>query len=257
MPESLASAPNSSDELYVGYLPVPRRQRRFLYQLVPIALLMVGALAAIWTYSQPDPGAGRWQDANITTLRGTAFSTPYPMLVSTDDHGHLQTTLLVGSGKHGIRERLAGLERREVVVMGTLLERNGPRMVEVLDAGAAIAAGTGTPTAAAADPDTGESVTLQGEIVDSKCFLGAMKPGHGKTHKACATLCVRGGIPPALVVVGEDNAVQFYVLADPDGAPVGDWITPFIADPVQVTGRVIYRGDLRILCVTPANVRPV
>ena len=41
--------------------------------------------------------------------------------------------------------------------------------------------------------------TLRGEIVDSKCYLGAMKPGDQKTHKACATLCIRGGIPPVLV----------------------------------------------------------
>ena len=44
------------------------------------------------------------------------------------------------------------------------------------------------------------AVELTGEIVDSKCFLGVMVPGSGKTHKECASLCLRGGIPPALFV---------------------------------------------------------
>lgn len=42
-------------------------------------------------------------------------------------------------------------------------------------------------------------VTLDGELVDSKCYLGTMKPGDGKTHKSCAILCLRGGIPPLFV----------------------------------------------------------
>ena len=40
-----------------------------------------------------------------------------------------------------------------------------------------------------------DNVTLKGEIIDPKCYLGAMKPGGGKTHKACAMRCIAGGIP--------------------------------------------------------------
>ena len=36
-------------------------------------------------------------------------------------------------------------------------------------------------------------------LVASGRFDGAMKPGDGKTHKGCAALCLRGGIPPALM----------------------------------------------------------
>jgi hypothetical protein len=41
-------------------------------------------------------------------------------------------------------------------------------------------------------------VKLTGEIVDSKCFLRVIAPGSGKTHKECASLRLRGGIPPAV-----------------------------------------------------------
>ena len=43
-------------------------------------------------------------------------------------------------------------------------------------------------------------VTLVGEVVDPKCWLGDMKPGDGKAHAACARLCMEGGIPPMLRV---------------------------------------------------------
>ena len=61
----------------------------------------------------------------------------------------------------------------------------------------------------------GGPVTVSGEIVDSKCFLGVMVPGAGKTHKECASLCLRGGIPPAPVRAGSSRAV---VAAAPDRA---------------------------------------
>jgi hypothetical protein len=57
-------------------------------------------------------------------------------------------------------------------------------------------------------------IEVRGEIVDSKCFLGVMVPGSGKTHKDCASLCLRGGIPPALYV--RDQSGQIVALA-PDG----------------------------------------
>jgi hypothetical protein len=53
---------------------------------------------------------------------------------------------------------------------------------------------------------------LTGEIVDSKCFLGVMVPGAGKTHKDCASLCLRGGIPPALHVQDRDGRSALLLL---------------------------------------------
>ena len=40
------------------------------------------------------------------------------------------------------------------------------------------------------------SLQIEGEIVDIKCWLGRMKPGDGRTHRACGQFCIQGGIPP-------------------------------------------------------------
>jgi hypothetical protein len=96
--------------------------------------------------------------------------------------------------------------------------------------------------------------TLRGEIIDPKCYLGAMKPGGGKTHRACATLCIRGGIPPMLVVRGSDASETFYLLTDPQGGPIVEPLVPYIGEPVRISGEVVQEEDLLIFRVDPASI---
>ena len=42
--------------------------------------------------------------------------------------------------------------------------------------------------------------TFVGELVDTKCFLGVMRPATGKVHRGCAIRCLNGGAPPGLLV---------------------------------------------------------
>jgi hypothetical protein len=84
-----------------------------------------------------------------------------------------------------------------------------------------------------------------------------MKPGEGKTHKACATLCIRGGIPPVLVVRRQGEAPHYYLLRGSGGAPMPAELEHLIADPVELTGTLVKLGDLSILEVTPQSARPL
>ena len=43
------------------------------------------------------------------------------------------------------------------------------------------------------------TVTLTGEIVDTKCHFGVMKAGEGKVHRECAVRCISGGAPPGFL----------------------------------------------------------
>ena len=86
---------------------------------------------------------------------------------------------------------------------------------------------------------------LAGEILDAKCWFGAMRPGYGKTHKACAALCARGGLPLAfcqLDVCGD--GAEAPLLLDQYGRPFGREVLPHIADPVVLNGRLIEAGDV-------------
>ena len=78
------------------------------------------------------------------------------------------------------------------------------------------------PTFTPAPPEPLGRWRLIGEICDCKCHLGAMRPGDGLAHKACANLCISSGAPP-IFVTQEDGAVAgetFLLMADQDGGPL-------------------------------------
>jgi hypothetical protein len=97
--------------------------------------------------------------------------------------------------------------------------------------------------------------TLRGEIVDSKCYLGVMKPGREKPHRACAALCIRGGIPPILLVESVGGERAFFFLTDEQGAPVNTRILDLVAEPIEITGRILKQGDILTMVADPAGYR--
>ena len=88
---------------------------------------------------------------------------------------------------------------------------------------------------------------LVGEIVDTKCYLGAMKPGRGKPHRSCASLCIRGGIPAALLVRTETGERELIHLVDPAGRPLGPELLEWVGQPVQVVGQLRREDDRSFL----------
>lgn len=243
----------ASSELYVGYLPTPRPYARFLRLVAPA---LVGALAAgavLLARSQHSAGPGVWDDSAPKEFRGVVVGGPYPVLFAPDrGDGRPGPMLIVASGKHGASDRLAKLDGRGAVLKGTLLHRGEGRMIELDDAEDAAAE---SPSAAAAPPTIALGrVTLRGEIVDSKCFLGAMKPGHGRPHKECATLCISGGIPPSLIYRAPDGTTGSCLLLDASGGPLGEAAYPFIADPVEVTGELEEQGGIQRLKVRTDDI---
>lgn len=258
----MAGEPKRDHAFYVGYLPLPRAHAVFLLIAVPLSIagMVVGALGL--ARDQPAWGGGVWQTDLVNEWRGTLRLEPYPMLHVKADDGGIETYLLVEMGKFGTRDRFAGAEGLDgaaVKIRGRRLHRDGRKMIE-LDPddpkdpkhGPAVAL-LEEPTPAVWAPMTapGPAVTLRGEIVDSKCYLGAMKPGTGRGHKACATLCISGGIPPVLVSRDADGKPEFALLADNAGAGLSDSdlaaIKPVIGEPVVLSGRPARVGSWRVL----------
>jgi hypothetical protein len=152
------------------------------------------------------------------------------------------------------------LAGQPVKATGFLIEREGTAMLELVGGLEAVEPLPSVPETwqAGASAPSGEvlgSRTLKGEIVDSKCYLGVMKPGEGRAHKACATLCVRGGIPPVFRVKLEDGRRLHFVLTGADGAAADlDTVLPLVADPVEATGIVERRGSLLYFKADPADI---
>ncbi len=233
-----------SNNFYVGYLPLPPRHARFLRLALPMLFVALLILAVSIAAAQRDPGAGVWDTANQREWTGVLHAMPYPVLIDEDDQSAL---LIVEATKQGPRPVLEASAGHRATLKGWLIERDGRRMIELAPQEDAV--NIGEITDAPLKLVLGAEVTLTGEILDSKCYLGSMKPGDGKTHKACATLCIQGGIPPMLVVLQSDGTRSYYLLTAPDGTFAKDLVLPFIGEPVTLRGQVSTLGDLNLLVI--------
>ncbi|MBX7165896.1 MAG: hypothetical protein K1X74_06055 [Pirellulales bacterium] len=252
-----------ADEFFIGWLDVPAGYKRRVRQLAWFALLLAPLLAGAIAASQSSPGTAEWNSETRVTLEGMAYCRPYALLRTLDaaSDGAVHTVLLVEEGKFGAAERLKTYDGRAVRVRGTYLHRNDRWMLELATAPDAIEtcsdlAPSVTTKLAWPSSSSAATVTLRGEIIDPKCFLGAMKPGAGKTHKACATLCISGGIPPMLYT-GSTGQPAYHLLVAENGAAINQAILPFVGDLVEVRATHNQCDDLSILRLDPQSVRRV
>lgn len=250
-------APAESAPFYVGYLPLPHALGRFLRIVVPCTLWILCIVSFLWARSQHDPGTGAWETGRPVRLHGHLIARPYPVLFTDPSpEAPSRAVLLVEGGKHGAQSRAAALDGRHITVSGWRIHREGREILELEPAPEAIRedAGRDSPSSTAPQALFVGSVRLRGEIVDSKCFLGAMKPGEGKTHKECAILCIRGGIPPMFITRAGDST-DYYLLANAEGGPLDSEAHQYIADPVEVTGEVVRLGPINILRIRSPDIR--
>ncbi len=245
------------DDFYVGYQKqAPAGLAGFLRRVVVLLLVAGAGVAAALAVLQDRFDPGVFEFGVVRDFEGVVSERPHPVLLLDAPVQLGETTaarfLLVAFGKHGAEPETGGLEGQRVRLRGSLIYREGEHMIEMV-------AGSVEPleqrqASRQAVVDLGRR-TLRGEIVDSKCFLGVMKPGRGKPHRACATRCISGGIPPVLRVETADGDYRHFLLTDEDGAAVNDRVLDFVAEPVEITGQVRRRGDLLILAADPARYR--
>lgn len=236
-----------SDDFYVGYLPVPRRVKRIVFAGVGLILIGIIGAAIVIAGQQSDPGKGHWAMGEYDVYEGVLLEKPYAMLV-VNGRPHL----LVTEGKSVPMEQVKGLDGQRVRLRASILERDGRRMLAV-PGGEDVIEVIGAAELNYELVSTNNSVELVGEIIDPKCYLGAMKPGGGKTHKACAALCLRGGIPPMLVERSADGTETYYLLV-PDSENILDRVVDTVGEPVRVSGVRGMIGDLITLRIRPSSI---
>lgn len=245
----------SQSDFFVGFLTTPPPLGRFLRRLAGIVLIAGGAVAILVGVAQRDPGTGVWDPNVAIEMTGVIRAAPYPFLEIRSPAGRVESVFLVNQGKVGAQDYAAKLDGQRVVASGYPLSRNGLSMLELIaipqnraDADSQLS--SAAPSRAA----NLTPVTLRGQIVDPKCYLGAMKPGEGKPHKACAVLCIRGGIPPVLISESASGELTSYVLVDQDGNGLSgaslDAVLPFVADSIELSGQLEAREDLQFLRIS-------
>lgn len=235
----------SGGDFFIGWAETGQADRRFLLG-ASLGLIAAGGAGAAWLARTHAPaGAGAWAQGAVRTWSGMLMRAPFPMLLTRDIDGGVRTAFVAGYGKVGVQGRLGARADGPVRIRGSLIARGRHAMIAAIDGDDWIGDAPDAPALPTPETrDQGEAV-LAGEILDAKCWFGAMRPGDGKVHKACASLCVRGGLPTAFCIgpgCGDSSAAP--LLLDETGAPHGPALLPFVADPVRARGRLVSVGDI-------------
>lgn len=245
-------------DLFVGYeWPVQPDLWSFVRRVaLGIGIGAVGLSGALAYGHRPLDG-GSFEFGHVTTHVGTVIERPVPMLRRTD--GRMPWPLLVAPGKHGADAPVRGLDGQTVTVRATRVSRDGFEMLELAEPPTGVEQGQRTrdegPKAKYDEQGTKDEgrITLTGEIVDSKCFLGVMVPGEGTTHRGCAALCLRGGIPAALHVRRTDGRLALYLIAG--SAATRERAVQWAGETVEMAGALTLQGGWQVLTTEPGSWR--
>jgi sulfoxide reductase heme-binding subunit YedZ len=238
------------------------------------------ALALVFTFSQHKISRFQQDYDHAQILEGWLTNDPVPVLgipEGKDAQGNpvFTTVLLVDGLKHGAKElvtrALQGKPFTYVKITGYGLDRQfiscGPAesstpmctgvglggiphfpILEVADGLHSITP-AGSPVAGppqAADP--GKTVEVRGEIIDPKCYFGAMNPGEGKAHRSCAIRCISGGIMPCIKYY-ENCLLHYAVLVGNGGGAMNQAVLPYVGEPVRIRGRLRTMSNWEFLYV--------
>ena len=164
--------------------------------------------------------------------------------------GSVRTAFVVSSSKRGVQQRL-GEFSGPAIVRGSLIARGKNAMIAATDDANWLREATANEASELGDgltdwpaQDRGSAAYI-GEILDSKCWFGAMRPGQGKPHKSCAAVCIRGGLPPVFCPEGLCGSAEgIPLLTDGEGLPHGLDLLEFVADQVMARGHLVQVGDV-------------
>lgn len=245
----------TKDSFFVGWGKVPRDLRVFLASCALAVVAGFAVLSYAISSTQDDPGGAAFMGP--ASAIGVLQADPYPVLhvIESARYDRGQTILLTGGGKRGVVGRAAGLDGQVVRIAGVTLERGDLNGMQLR--------GGKNGLRKSDQPTDGFGVQtkklgrwkLAGEICDGKCLNGAMRPGRGLAHKACANLCLIGDVPPVFVSSRPVEGSEYLLMADANGGPVTKDILGFTATYVEIEGEIERRGDLLIFRISPETIR--
>ena len=242
------------DPFFIGWAKKPPKSLQgFLFLLSAVVVGAAAGLAFGIGASVPDPGDARFEwGAGNQTFTGYVEAKPYPLLrlpAGEDGRSKPHAMIITGLGKLGMQSLAGPLSGKPVDAGGILLKRGDLDMLQV---GGPVSLRAAKNPVANFTPAPAENLgkwRMTGEICDGKCYGGAMRPGVGLAHKACANLCIIGGIPPVFVTTAPLLGSEFFLLANKEGEPLSEEVQDWVALLITLEGEIERRDDLMIFKV--------
>lgn len=257
---------SESDEFYVGYLPgVPPAMFTSLKGVLAVIFILVVGISFLLVFNQREFSTADFEFGIPTQLEGIVYKTPVPHLrislgVSWEGAPISKAILLVGYGKSGAAGALEEIEKmsgqsivgKKVTLNGYLIYGDGKTIFQItenINRNVNITSGTIEPQISMTDAGR---VSVVGEIVDSKCYFGVMKPGEGKPHRSCAIRCISGGIPPVFHAAGSNG---YYILVNEELESINREVLSLVGDQIELKGTTMIMDDWKVLVVNTTELR--
>ena len=249
------------DEFYIGYVDdIGVGTKKTLKRFVFIAILVLTVGAFLFGFLQKPAVNSSFDFGNPTKVSGIYHESPYPMLRVSLSENEFKDIVLLGVGKFGpnsylkkLRKNEGNLNGKRLNIEGQLIYYNGKTLLEIDD---------NQKVSLASVKNSKEILTkslglqkIEGEIIDPKCYFGVMKPGYGKVHRSCASLCIAGGVPPVLVSNNENGDENYFLLTDLEGNRINKDILQYIGQPSIISGAVSEIGDWKIMKIDVQNIK--
>lgn len=248
---------------YIGWMPAaPASFAKHIRKVVVILVTLVTTAGIILALQQKKFSTASFEFGQLTEITGVYRQFPVPsvkVMSNRDVSGHSSsiTIPLVGYGKSGAegiiaeleKEKNTTLDKKNVTFRGTLIYNDGKTLLQIDkndDPLRKISDAAVNMPAAIKELGT---VRLTGEILDPKCYFGAMKPGQGKPHRDCAIRCIAGGMSPVFYVRNEKGEVNYYLILDAAGKKMNEQLTDIIAEPVSLQARAVQYDDWIVLYI--------
>lgn len=255
---------NNKDEFYVSYIAgsLGAKTKNTLKRFVAIIILLIIVAVLFFSLTQKPFKNSSFELTSTTKIVGTFHQDPYPMLRVQVAKNTFKNILLLGFGKSSanpflkkLMNEVKDLNGKNLQIEGNLIYYNGKALLQITD-DEKVTLATNLTTKLPLK-ETISDITLQGEIIDPKCYFGVMKPGKGKIHRSCAVRCISGGIPPVLATTDKNNIAQYFLLTDLQGKPIHTNVLPFVGKPSKIKGLVEKMEDWYFLKIDVKNIEVV
>lgn len=248
------------DEFFVPYIKesLGPATKKFLKNCVLMVFFLIILGAFIFSFFQNPFKNSSFELTSETKVTGIFHESPYPMLRVNLANNEYKNIVLLGFGKSSANpflEKLLtsekNLQGKELSIEGNLIYYNGKTLLQITsEEKVKLTNNKGSlPTTSSFG-----LTSVEGEIIDPKCYFGVMKPGFGKIHRSCAIRCISGGIPPVFVSINQENQPQYYLLTDVDGKTLDKKILPYVGKPSKLTGQLENLEDWLVLKIDTETI---
>jgi len=247
-----------NEEFYIGWKDkLSKPHAKWLSVRILFVIAMLLAMIMVLVVFEKPANDFVFDYANPKEVTGVFYANPVPMIAldATEEKGlEAMNALLVGAGKMGadqiiqeLEQNNGSLDKKRLTLRGTLIYGDGKIILELTDGLESLLWLDSTKLNRVGNYKTYTDIELSGEIIDPKCYFGAMKPGEGKIHKSCAIRCISGGIPPVFKVDLNDVERDYYLLLGANGEKINQEILTLVGEKIRLKGRWRLENGWKVL----------